>query len=131
MSEARVRGVVVAHGGLAAALIDAVDRIVGLEEGVLLPLSNDGLSPDGIDARLAELVGNEPAIIFTDLKEGSCGMAARRLCMARKDQVLVTGANLPMLLDFALKSHLPLDELVGRVMERGRNAVQCLPERPA
>lgn len=131
MSEGRVRGVVVAHGGLAAALIDAVDRIVGLEEGVLVPLSNEGLSPDGINERLAELVGTEPAIIFTDLKEGSCGMAARRLCMGRKDQVLVTGANLPMLLDFALKAHLPLDELVGRVLERGRAAVQCLPERSA
>ena len=131
MCEPRVRGVVGAHGGRAAALIDAVDRIVGLEEGVLVALSNEGLSPDGINRRLAELVGDEPAIIFTDLKEGSCGMAARRLCMERQDQILVTGANLPMLLDFALKSHLPLDQLVPRVLERGRNAVQCLPERSA
>jgi mannose/fructose-specific phosphotransferase system component IIA len=131
MSERRVRGVVVAHGGLAAALIDAVDRIVGLEEGVLVPLSNEGLSPAAINDRLAELVGDEPAIVFTDLKEGSCGMAARRLCMERSDQVLVTGANLPMLLDFALKSHLPLEELIGRVVERGRNAVQCIGEDPA
>ena len=128
MSEGRVQGVVLAHADLARALVEAVERIAGSQDGVLLPLSNEGLGPDGIRERLEELAGDGPAIIFTDLKEGSCGMAARRVCLQREDQVLVTGANLPMLLDFALKSHLPLDELVERVVERGRASVQRLPE---
>lgn len=130
MSEGRVRGVVVAHADLARALIEAVHRIVGVDDDVLFPLSNEGLDPAGIRDRLDELVGDEPAIIFTDLKEGSCGMAARRLCIEKSGHVLVTGANLPMLLDFALKSHLPLEELVERVVQRGRQAVQRVPERP-
>lgn len=128
MSES-IRGVVVTHAALGRALIEAVDRIVGLEEGVLVALSNEGLGPAEIRERLAELAGTGPAILFTDLREGSCGMAAQHLCLQHADQVLVTGVNLPMLLDFALNRHRPLDELVDRVLTRARDAIQRVPER--
>ena len=129
MSEdAGVRGVVVAHSELATALVEAVGRIAGLEPGVLQPLSNEGLGPEGIQDALAERLGHGgPAIIFTDLREGSCGIAAQRLCVDRPEHVVITGVNLPMLLDFALKRHLPLRDLVDRIVDRGRNAVQALP----
>ena len=123
-----VRGVVVAHAGLAAALIEAVDRIIGLEEGVLVGISNDGMAPPQIRDRITELVGDAPAVVFTDLREGSCGLAARQACTRRPDQVLVTGANLPMLLDFALNRHRPLEEVLERVLDRGVTAIQRLPE---
>ncbi len=130
MSETQIRGVVVAHSGLANGLVEAVQQIAGLEPDALVPLSNEGLGPDGIRDRLAELLpGDGPAVIFTDLREGSCGIAAQRLCVDRPDHVVVTGVNLPMLLDFAMKRYLPLDELVERLVDRGRSAVQALPER--
>lgn len=124
-----IRGVVVTHASLARALIEAVDRIVGLDEGALLALSNEGLGPADIRDRLAELVGPGPAILFTDLREGSCGMAAQHLCLQNPDQVLITGVNLPMLLDFALNRDRPLDELVQHVLTRARDAIQRFPER--
>lgn len=119
-----------AHAALAQGLVDAVRRIAGTEEEALVPLSNEGLGTDAIRDRLAEiLTGGGPAVIFTDLREGSCGIAAQRLCIDRADHVVVTGVNLPMLLDFAMKRHLPLDDLVERLVDRGRAAVQALPER--
>lgn len=125
-----IRGVVVAHSALAEALAGAVQSIAGLEPGALQPLSNEGLAPDAIrDALDALLAGAGPSIIFTDLREGSCGIAAQRLCVGRPDHVVITGVNLPMLLDFAMKRHLPLDDLVERLVDRGRSAVQALPER--
>jgi mannose/fructose-specific phosphotransferase system component IIA len=130
MSEQRIRGVVVAHAALAQGLVDAVRRIAGTEEEALVPLSNEGLGTDAIRDRLAEILGDAgPAVIFTDLREGSCGIAAQRLCVDRADHVVVTGVNLPMLLDFAMKRHLPLDVLVQRLVDRGRSAVQALPGR--
>jgi N-acetylgalactosamine PTS system EIIA component len=123
-----VRGVVVAHADLARALIEAVDRIVGLDDGALVAVSNDGLGPADIRARLAEVAGAGPAMVFTDLREGSCGMAARHLCVGSIDHVLVTGVNLPMLLDFATNRDRPLQELVERVVERGRRGIQRMPE---
>lgn len=123
MSES-VRGVVVAHADLARAMIEAVDRIVGLDEGALTSVSNEGLGPDGIRDRLTAAAGSGPAIFFTDLREGSCGMAARRTCLGKSNQVLVTGVNLPMLLDFAMNRQLPLDALTDRLVDRGQRAIE-------
>ena len=123
-----VRGIVVAHADLAGALIRAVDRIVGLEDGVLVPFSNEGLGPADIRTRLAGLTGDAPAILFTDLREGSCGMAARHVCIERPDRVLITGVNLPMLLDFAVNRDRPLEELVVRLLDRAQASIQRIPE---
>lgn len=131
MNDAAVQGIVVAHSDLARALIEAVQRITGVGDDVLVPLSNEGLGTAGIRDRLAELVGDGPAVVFTDLREGSCGMAARQVCLGSAGHVLVSGVNLPMLLDFAMKRHLPLPELTARLVERGRGAISALPEPTA
>lgn len=129
MSEAPIIGVVVAHSDLASALIGAVQRITGVGDDVLLALSNEGLGPEAMRSRLAELVADGPAIVFTDLREGSCGMAARHVCLSGPDRVLITGVNLPMLLNFALKRDLPQGELVALLLDRGRSAIEVLQER--
>jgi mannose/fructose-specific phosphotransferase system component IIA len=128
MNDAAVQGIVVAHSDLARALIEAVQRITGVEDGVLVPLSNEGLGTVGIRDRLVELLGDEPAVVFTDLREGSCGMAARAVCLGSPSRAIVSGVNLPMLLDFAMKRHLPLEVLTGRLVERGRSAIGAQPE---
>lgn len=121
-----VRGVVVGHGGLAAGLVDAVRQISGVEEDVLIPLSNRGLSPEGMAREIEARLGRGPVILFTDLPSGSCCFAARRLCAARADLVVITGVNLPLLLDFVMHRDRPVDELVGRLVERGRAAIECV-----
>ena len=128
MSDRPVRGIVVAHSDMAQALVDAVDRIAGIEEDALVPVSNEGLRPEQVRDRLTELVGGDPAMIFTDLREGSCGMAARQVCLPTSDRVLITGVNLPVLLDFVMNRHLPLDELTVRLLDRGRAAIRAMPE---
>lgn len=128
MSEGGVRGIVVAHSELAAALIQAVERIAGVD-GALVALSNEGLGPAAIRERLDELAGDGPAIVFADLREGSCGMAARQVCLANAPRrALITGVNLPVLLDFVMKRNLPIEELVPRLVERGRAAIASGPE---
>jgi mannose/fructose-specific phosphotransferase system component IIA len=128
MNDPAVRGIVVAHAELAEALIRAVERIAGPSDGALVSLSNEGLGPEGIRKRLEELIGDGPAVVFTDLREGSCGLAARQVCVGRANHVVVTGANLPLLLDFVMKRHLPIDQLVTRLVDRGRNAISAMPE---
>lgn len=126
MSEARpVRGIVVAHGAMAAGLVDAVRRIAGDETDVLIPVSNEQCSPQMLLERLGEAAGNEPAIVFTDLPLGSCAVAARKLCQDRADRTVIFGANLPLLLDFVFHRNLPLDELVPRLLAKGRAGIFC------
>jgi N-acetylgalactosamine PTS system EIIA component len=128
MSEAAVRGVVVAHADLAEGLLSAVRRITGIDHDVLVALSNEGLGPEEIRRRLDGLLNGGPGVVFTDLREGSCGMVARRACVGRGDRVLVTGVNLPILLDFALHHDGPLDDLARRLVERGQDAVTAFPD---
>ena len=78
---------------LALGVIEAAEKISGIE-GALAPVSNDGLSPDALQARLVQLVGDGPAILFTDLASGSCTFACRSVVRTRPALAVVTGANL-------------------------------------
>ena len=122
MSEG-VRGVVVAHGPMATAMVDAVRRIAGGQADALVPLSNEGKSPQALKFDLDEVIGDAPAVVFVDLRAGSCGMAALSSCRSRAERVVVTGVNLPMLLDFVFHRELPLEELVDRVLTCGQQAI--------
>ena len=125
-----VRGVVVAHGDVARAMVEAVRRIAGDAADGLEPISNEGASPTELRGMLDRALGEDPAVVFVDLQAGSCGMAALQSCRSREDRAVVCGVNLPMLLDFVFHRDLPITEIVGRVVERGRNAVaSTLPPR--
>ncbi|MDE2773022.1 MAG: hypothetical protein OXI46_04875 [Gemmatimonadota bacterium] len=115
-------GVVLGHGGMATGLVDAVHRIAGVEGNVLIALSNEGKGPEALRDELARTAGPGPALVFTDMHSGSCALAARLVCRSRESAV-VCGVNLPMLLEFVFNRELPLDQLVPRLVERGRAAV--------
>ena len=129
MSEAGagLRGVVVCHGTLADGYVEAVRQITGIGEEALTPLSNRGLSPESMAAALRGAIGDGPAIIFTDMIAGSCGFAARRLCHEQEGVAVISGVNLPMLLHFVMHRQEPMEQLVPRILEKGRTAVCCAP----
>jgi mannose/fructose-specific phosphotransferase system component IIA len=109
---------------MAEGIVDAVRQITGIEKTALLPLSNRGLSPDTLIEELrSRLVAGRPTIVFTDLQSGSCAVAARRLAAQLPGTAVISGANLPLLLEFAMNRATPLDELVDRLVERGRTSI--------
>lgn len=122
MSEASVHGIVLAHGTMAAGMVDAVRQITGLAEGALVPVSNRGLSPEALAAEVRKNV-HGATIVFTDLQSGSCGFAARRYCLDIPDLAIVSGVNLPILLEFAMLRDLPLQELVPKLLNKARSAI--------
>ena len=128
MSEGVARGIVVAHGSMAHGLVDAVRRIAGGSADVLIPLSNEGMSPAELKAKLEELAGEDRVIVFADLLSGSCGMAAMVSARDRASRAVLCGVNLPILLDFVFHRDLPLDELVSRLVNKGRDGIRKLPE---
>ncbi|HYW08735.1 MAG TPA: hypothetical protein VE913_17365 [Longimicrobium sp.] len=118
-----VRGVVVAHASLAAGMVESVRQIAGLDDDALVALSNEGCGPESLATRVREALGDGPAVVFTDLGSGSCAFAARRIAMERPATAIVTGVNLPILLDFVFHRTMPLAELVERLVEKGRTGV--------
>lgn len=128
MSEhAPVRGVLLGHGGMPDGMVDAVRHITGCEPDALVPITNRGMSPDALADAVLRVVGNGPAVIFTDLQSGSCGFVARRLLQAHPDLIIISAVNLPLLIEFAMNRHLPTGELVPRMLARGRAAIRCAP----
>jgi mannose/fructose-specific phosphotransferase system component IIA len=118
-----VRGVLLSHGKLAEGLVDAVRKIAGVEEGVLVAMSNEGQSPQGLAEQVEALVGSEAVVVFTDLGTGSCALTAQLTCKDNSRRAVVFGMNLPMLLDFVFHRALPLSELVPRLLEKGKEGV--------
>jgi mannose/fructose-specific phosphotransferase system component IIA len=122
MSEG-VLGVVVAHGALAAALVGEAERISG-ERGVLTAVSNEGCGREEIEARVADAVGDGEAVLFVDMPCGSCFLAAMKQARTRPGIRVVTGVNLPMLLDFVHHRALPPADGAARAAGKGTDAIR-------
>lgn len=117
-----IRGVVVGHGMLAAALVDAVERIAGAGSG-LVAISNTDCDRGTLEARIDEAVAGGPAVVFIDMPSGSCLFAAMHRLAAVSDVRVVTGVNLAMLLEFLFHREGAIDEVVAHVVEVGARAV--------
>lgn len=118
-----VAGVVVAHADLARALVEATERISGIR-GALHPLSNEACSPEELERRVRKEAADGGAIVFVDLSSGSCALAGRRVGRANSRVAVVSGVNLPMLLDFVFHREMPVDELVRRVVRKGGAGIE-------
>ena len=125
-----ITGVVVAHGGFAAALVEAAEKISGIR-GALVPISNEDFGPDELKSQVAAPIGTGSAVIFTDLASGSCTLAGRAAGRGRGSVAVVTGASLPMLLDFLFHRDMPAVELANRVAGKGRDGIRVLSDLEA
>ena len=123
MSESTPKHALVAgHGDFAAGLISAVEAVTGRGD-LLDPIEVKGLCGEDIQLLLSNrLKANGATIIFTDLQAGSCTMAARRLLREMPGVLLVSGANLPMLLDFVMARAEP-QEAARAAVERAKAAI--------
>ena len=83
-----------------------------------------GLCGEDIQQLLRDrLVATGALVIFTDLQAGSCTMAARRLLREESHVVLVSGTNLPMLLDFVMSTASSPHDAAHAAVERARSAI--------
>jgi PTS system N-acetylgalactosamine-specific IIA component len=120
------RAIVAGHGTFAQGVISAVAQISGRGDD-FVGLSNAGLgAAEILDVLRARLGETGARVIFTDLPAGSWTIAARRLLRERADLVLVTGANLATLLDFALGGVLAPGEAARHAAEKGRASLVVL-----
>lgn len=98
-----VRAIVAGHGTFAEGIVSAVEQITG-RGALFATMTNFGLCRDDIQQLLLDrLEATGAKVVFTDLPAGSCTMAVRRVLRERPDITLVTGVNLSLLLDFAMK----------------------------
>jgi PTS system N-acetylgalactosamine-specific IIA component len=127
MSEGEPVAIIAAHGDLAAGFVSAVDQITGRGE-LFLAMSNTGMGAAEIERSMLQLVDSRNIrVIFTDLPAGSCTIAARRVLAARPGVVLVTGASLPLLLDFMSHEELAPAEAATHAVDRAVRSLMTVP----
>jgi len=114
---------VAGHGTFAAGLVSAVEQITGRGDR-FVAVSNEGQGGAELEGRLERLVGESGArVVFTDLPVGSCSMAVRRLQRRCPGLLLVTGVNLPLLLDVAMSEDPDAQAGARAALARGRAAM--------
>jgi mannose/fructose-specific phosphotransferase system component IIA len=122
MSE-ELLGVVVCHGPLATALVDAAEQISGLK-GVLVPVTNSGCDRDTLEERVIRAVNGHPAVVFVDLASGSCSFAVLKRLRGEPSVRVVTGVNLAMLVDFVFHRTLSPQEAATRAVSAGEKSIR-------
>jgi len=118
--------VLVAHAGLATALKDSAEMIVGTIENFAVVEVAPGDRADDIMARVVTAVGSsqpDGAIIMTDLFGGTPSNMAMSLLKDGSVEV-VTGVNLPMLMEFfSRRNRLAVSELAVALQRSGREGI--------
>lgn len=121
-----VPALLVMHAELAQALLHAAQKVYGPIDGVVT-ISNEGLSRDALeDAIQGSVIGwKQGGLVLTDFWGGSChtcGVAAAR---GRGEIVIITGVNLPVLLDYLHnRDKLSALELAERLQQKGRDSIR-------
>lgn len=120
---------IVAHGSLAGSLRSAVEHVLGDVPGLgAIGLgANESLrdAQKRIREAAASLDRGRGVAVVTDMHGGSpCNLSQQALCDSGGKSVLLTGANLPMLVALARSRDLPLAEAADAAVETGRKYVQ-------
>ncbi|SHJ67269.1 PTS system, mannose-specific IIA component [Dethiosulfatibacter aminovorans DSM 17477] len=104
--------IIMTHGDFGKELLKSVEMIVGkLEDACAISLK-PGDSPEELKKRLLEAMkGAEQVMVFTDMYGGTPFNVSVDVLQNRYFH-LVTGVNMPMLLDYFMKDEVDIDELV-------------------
>jgi len=120
-----IRGIIIGHGNLAQALLEAAERIVGKQEAVEA-MSNIGLSCDALIAKIAETVSRTPGekVVFLDLPGGSCTISCMNVLKNHRELNVICGVNLPILIEFfILREKYPARELIPILIKKGKDNI--------
>lgn len=116
-----IGGIVLTHGQIGAALIDAAASILG-ELDNIAALSTANLSFFDINAQLHQVIARQHweggTIVMVSLKGGSCWNSALALARELPKIEVISGANLTMLISFLSKrDRFSVSELAAIVKE--------------
>jgi mannose PTS system EIIA component len=117
----------ITHNGLGDSLIDCVRHVLGVAPAhvrALSVLAQDDPVRKEEEARalIAQLDKGRGVLLLSDVFGATPCNIARRLCKPGRIEG-VAGVNLPMLLRVASYSNKPLDELVQRALDGGRECI--------
>ncbi len=123
-----IHGIILTHGPIGDAMIEAVRCIMGLDEGLHSLIVNN-MSVTEISSRLSALihapeVKQDGVIVMASLKGGSCWNVAVAVAKDHAHVRVISGVNLSMVLSFVTKRDLlTLEKLADAVVKDGLRGI--------
>ena len=123
---ARIPALLVMHADLGAALLRAASSVYGPIQDLVV-LSNEGLSREELERGIAERVEGwtEGGLILTDFWGGSCHICGVAASRGHGHIAVVTGVNLPTVLDYLHNREIYGPEMLAeRLQRKGRESIR-------
>ena len=125
--------VLVSHGEMAAGMLDAARMIVGEQEQILPISLNEQDDLEGLMERIAtaikEIDTGEGILVLVDVFGASPFNASARLAMGEAKIEVITGMNLPMLLELAIqRGNQGFEALVQIALTAGISSIRTLSD---
>ena len=129
MRDKDITGIIVTHGQLGEELLRTVGLIVG-EIHDCYALSGSDLGDESVVSSIREILDRNKAnraVVFVDYFGGSCGASCVKATRGLEGVKIISGVNLPILLDFVTKKGIMgLDEIVEHLIHRGQESVRVI-----
>ncbi len=122
------RIIIASHGSLAEALLETARMIIGNVAEVYTIGLFPGMGPSDVTEQIWAVIGEAPEgtgfLVLLDLFGGSPSIACAEVLDERKDVAVVTGVNLPMLLEVLLNQKTqPIGALAQLAREKGKEGI--------
>lgn len=121
--------VIVAHGGLAAEYLAAVEHVVGPQDqvrAIAIAADYDRVRKAAEIAEAAEIVDTgDGVIVVVDMFGSSPSNLSLPAC-AKSDRRILYGANLPMLVKLTKMRHAGVDEATRAALAAGRKYIDSI-----
>ncbi len=125
--------VIVAHGGLAAEYLAAVEHVVGpvaQVRAIAIAAEFDRARKAAEISDAADAVDTgDGVIVVVDMFGSSPSNLSLPAC-AHGNRKILYGANLPMLVKLAKSRHMGIDEASTAAMAAGRKYIDCIDGKP-
>lgn len=120
--------VIVAHGGLAAEYLAAVEHVVGAQTGMraiaIGPEDDRAAKQDEICAAADAVDTGHGVVVVTDMFGGSPSNLSLRACRPDNRRILY-GANLPLLIKLAKSRRKAVPDAVAAALAAGRKYIDA------
>jgi PTS system mannose-specific IIA component len=127
--DTRTIGIVVTHGRLAEELLRTAELIIGTVEDCYA-ISGSDLCDEELIKRIRRIITDSKhrhAVIFVDYFGGSCCINCARAIDGIGGVKVVSGVNLPLLLDFLTKQGtMGFEEMIRHLVSRGSESIKVL-----
>ena len=116
------------HGEFASGLNSSIQLIAGKQESFRVVDFSEGMGSDDLQESLRMAVESveqgQGTVIFTDIPGGTPFNQSVILSTKKEKLRVVSGTNLPALLDGSFSRELSLEEFVSKVLASGKDGLQ-------